>query len=87
MASGMEFLIKSLGIDPEEVKASVKGVADLLVRFDKRQEELHAKIDAVAVQNANILEYLEHISSLYEPRDLSDCLPEPISHDDNSKAS
>lgn len=52
MALGVEMMLKSLGLDPDEIKKSVAGIAQIMADLRDGQ----ARIEA---QNARILELLE----------------------------
>lgn len=54
MALGVEMMLKSLGLDPEEVKKSIAGIGQIMA-------DLKTGIDKVQVQNAEILARLDKL--------------------------
>lgn len=51
MALGVEMLVKSLGLDPEEIKKSIAGIGQIMA-------DLKTGLDKIQAQNAEILDRL-----------------------------
>lgn len=53
MASGMDMLLKSFGVDPEQIKNAVEGMGKGVVQMNER-------LDRIEVAQQNILRILEN---------------------------
>lgn len=51
MSSGLMMMVKSLGIDPEEIMKTAEGFKVLAQQVDARLNRMEAKIDALLLQD------------------------------------
>ena len=59
MASGMEFMLKSFGLDPEEIQRQVKTIMSAANDFKNSSERIERKLDALLAVNPKALAHFE----------------------------
>ena len=50
---GMEMMLKSLGLDPEEIRKSVNDVGVVIIKISQQLDRIEQKLDALGNDRAN----------------------------------
>lgn len=74
MPSGMQHLLKSLGVNPEEIMASVESFKTLAQKVQDTQVSIDAKLDNILANQAIIISKLDSYDSEIAPCHVGDVL-------------
>lgn len=48
---GLEMMLKSMGLNPEEIRKSVEGFGQVVIAMDEKLTRIERKLDAVFAEN------------------------------------